>query len=114
MEQKIELEIKMREGTTKLLAACKHQTQALEAAKNLLISNERMTAYMTELQKRKREISKNRFVMQYTCLFFIRFYFIHFSRLNLVLIILFWENTRSASENCQIFGILNHSRYSSM
>ncbi|XKL60026.1 hypothetical protein PGB90_001042 [Kerria lacca] len=59
LEQKIELEIKMREGTTKLLAACKHQTQALEAAKNLLISNERMTAYMTELQKRKREISKN-------------------------------------------------------
>lgn len=45
----------MREGTTKLLAACKHQTQALEAAKSLLISNERMNAYMTELQKRKRE-----------------------------------------------------------
>ncbi|KAK7571827.1 hypothetical protein V9T40_014299 [Parthenolecanium corni] len=59
LEQKIELEIKMREGTTKLLAACKHQTQALEAAKNLLISNERMNAYMTELQRRKREISIN-------------------------------------------------------
>lgn len=50
----------MREGTTKLLAACKHQTQALEAAKNLLISNERMNAYMTELQRRKREISINK------------------------------------------------------
>ncbi|EEB18364.1 rhotekin, putative [Pediculus humanus corporis] len=45
----------MREGTTKLLAACKHRTQSLEAAKNLLTSNERMSAYMSELQKRKKE-----------------------------------------------------------
>lgn len=58
LEQKIELEIKMREGATKLLTACKHQTQALEASKNLVMSNERMTAYLTELQKRKREIPK--------------------------------------------------------
>lgn len=55
LEQKIDLEIKMREGTTKLLAACKHQTQMLEAAKNLLTSNERMSAYMAELQRRKKE-----------------------------------------------------------
>ncbi|XP_069705003.1 rhotekin-like isoform X2 [Periplaneta americana] len=55
LEQKIDLEIKMREGTTKLLAACRHQTQTLEAAKNLLTSNERMSAYMAELQRRKRE-----------------------------------------------------------
>uniref|UniRef100_T1JH77 Uncharacterized protein n=1 Tax=Strigamia maritima TaxID=126957 RepID=T1JH77_STRMM len=53
LEQKIDLEIKMREGTTKLLAACKHPTQTLEAAKSLLTSNERMTAYMAELQQRK-------------------------------------------------------------
>ncbi|KAG8247411.1 septin cytoskeleton organization [Homalodisca vitripennis] len=46
----------MREGTTKLLAACRHQTQTLEAAKNLLTSNERMSAYMAELQRRKREL----------------------------------------------------------
>lgn len=62
----------MREGSTKLLAACNNpktltkgsgitsataaqSTQVLEAAKNLLTSNERMTAYMAELQKRKRE-----------------------------------------------------------
>lgn len=60
MEQKIELEIKMREGTTKLLAACKHQTQILEAAKSLLVSNERMNAYMAELQKRKKETTHAR------------------------------------------------------
>lgn len=53
LEQKIDLEIKMREGTTKLLAACKHPTQSLEAAKSLLTSNQRMSAYMTELQERK-------------------------------------------------------------
>ncbi|XP_064083297.1 rhotekin-like [Macrobrachium nipponense] len=59
LEQRIALEIKMREGTTKLLAACgaqgprSNQPHTLEAAKNLLTSNERMTAYMAELQRRK-------------------------------------------------------------
>ena len=43
----------MREGTTKLLAACKHSNQTLEAAKSLLTSNERMVAYMSELQRRR-------------------------------------------------------------
>ncbi|KAK7792094.1 hypothetical protein R5R35_010717 [Gryllus longicercus] len=55
LEQKIDLEIKMREGSTKLLAACRHQAQTLEAAKNLLTSNERMSAYMAELQRRKKD-----------------------------------------------------------
>ncbi len=45
---------------------------------------------------------------------FIRFYFIHFSKLNSISIILFWENTGSASENYQVFEILNHSFYFSM
>lgn len=53
LEQKIDLEIKMREGTTKLLAVCQHRPQSLEAAKSLLTSNERMSAYMAELQRRK-------------------------------------------------------------
>lgn len=56
LEQKIDLEIKMREGTTKLLAACRHQATTLEAAKSLLTSNERMSAYMAELQRRRREL----------------------------------------------------------
>ncbi|XP_033125406.1 rhotekin-2-like isoform X1 [Anneissia japonica] len=53
IQQKIDLEIKMREGTAKLLAACKRETQSLEAAKSLLMSNARVMAYMSELQKRK-------------------------------------------------------------
>lgn len=59
MEQKIDLEIKMREGTTKLLAACKHSNQALEAAKSLLTSNERMNSYMIELQKRRTPVKSS-------------------------------------------------------
>ncbi|KAE8752968.1 hypothetical protein FOCC_FOCC000314 [Frankliniella occidentalis] len=54
LEQKIDVEIRMREGTTRLLAACRHQTQTLEAAKSLHTSNERMSAYMAELQRRRR------------------------------------------------------------
>ncbi|XP_041476471.1 rhotekin-like isoform X2 [Lytechinus variegatus] len=53
MQQKIDLEIKMREGTRKLLAACKREAQSLEAAKNLLTSNVRVLSYMSELQRRK-------------------------------------------------------------
>ncbi|XP_786885.3 rhotekin isoform X1 [Strongylocentrotus purpuratus] len=53
MQQKIDLEIKMREGTRKLLVACKREAQSLEAAKNLLTSNVRVLSYMSELQRRK-------------------------------------------------------------
>ncbi|XP_076472015.1 rhotekin-like isoform X2 [Babylonia areolata] len=53
LQQKIDHEIKMREGTTKLLAASKHPNQLLEAARSLLCSNTRIIAYMTELQRRK-------------------------------------------------------------
>ncbi|XP_020288436.1 rhotekin-2-like isoform X2 [Pseudomyrmex gracilis] len=58
LEQKIEVEIKMREGSTRLLAAAKHRAQSLEAAKALLTSNERMSVYMAELQTRRRESVK--------------------------------------------------------
>lgn len=57
LEQKIDVEIRIREGTTKLLAACQHPSQALEAAKTLQTSNERMNAYTTELQLRKHDPS---------------------------------------------------------
>ncbi|XP_074640319.1 rhotekin-like [Tubulanus polymorphus] len=53
LQQKIDIEIKMRDGTAKLLAASKHPVQLLEAAKSLLTSNTRVLAYMSELQKRK-------------------------------------------------------------
>ncbi|XP_026827360.1 rhotekin-2 isoform X2 [Ooceraea biroi] len=58
LEQKIEVEIKMREGSARLLAAAKHRAQSLEAAKALLTSNERMSVYMAELQSRRRELLK--------------------------------------------------------
>lgn len=64
LEQKIEVEIKMREGSARLLAAAKHRAQSLEAAKALLTSNERMSVYMAELQSRRREsIKKPWFVL---------------------------------------------------
>ncbi|XP_037087322.1 rhotekin-like isoform X2 [Pollicipes pollicipes] len=53
LEQKIDVEIKIREGSSRLLAACKHPQQSLEAAKTLLTSNERMASYLTELQCRR-------------------------------------------------------------
>lgn len=62
MEQKIEVEIKMREGSARLLAAARHRAQSLEAARALLTSNERMSAYMAELQRRKKEpVNKSRY-----------------------------------------------------
>ena len=53
LEQKIDVEIKIREGSSRLLAACKHPQQSLEASKTLLTSNERMASYLSELQRRK-------------------------------------------------------------
>ena len=64
MQQKIDYEIKMREGTARLLAASKHPTQLLEAAKNLLTSNTRIVTYMAELQRRKAaEVLGNKLVL---------------------------------------------------
>ena len=60
----MDYEIKMRDGTAKLLAASKNPHQMLEAAKNLFTSNNRMLAYMSELQQRKTDevMNTNRFV----------------------------------------------------
>lgn len=43
----------MREGTAKLLAACKHMNQSLEAAKSLLTSDTRLAEFRNELALRK-------------------------------------------------------------
>lgn len=59
----------MREGSARLLAAAKHRAQSLEAAKALLISNERMSVYMAELQSRRRESIKKPWLVL-TCIFF--------------------------------------------
>ncbi|XP_076630949.1 rhotekin isoform X1 [Colletes latitarsis] len=55
LKQKIELEVKMKEGSSRLLAAARHPAQSLEAARALLTSSKRMTAYMAELQHRTRD-----------------------------------------------------------
>ncbi|XP_067939495.1 rhotekin-2-like [Watersipora subatra] len=55
--QKIDHEMRMRDGSAKMLAAAKHTLQQLEAAKALHTSNCRMEAYMEHLQlKNSREI----------------------------------------------------------
>ncbi|XP_054718580.1 rhotekin-2-like [Uloborus diversus] len=53
LEQRIELELRMQEGTQKLLSACRYQLQSLEAVKSLLTSDERIRACAGELQRRK-------------------------------------------------------------
>lgn len=53
LQSKIDHEVRMRDGTAKLLAASKQPAQLLEAARTLLTSNARMLAYMGELQRRK-------------------------------------------------------------
>ncbi|XP_061119003.1 rhotekin-like isoform X1 [Conger conger] len=53
IQKKIDHEIRMRDGTCRLLAACTQKDQALEAAKSLLTCNARILAYMSELQRMK-------------------------------------------------------------
>ncbi|UYV68494.1 RTKN2 [Cordylochernes scorpioides] len=52
LEEKLSLEMKMKEGTTRLLAACRHTDQTLAAVKSLLTSDIRLAAYRTELHRR--------------------------------------------------------------
>nr|XP_034193746.1 rhotekin-2-like [Osmia lignaria] len=52
LQRKIELEVKIKEGSSRLLAAAQHPGQSLEAARALFTSNERMSTYMTELEHR--------------------------------------------------------------
>jgi hypothetical protein len=55
IQEKINYEIKMREGTVKLLEACHEQSQALEGAKNLLTINARIIALMSLLQRNRKQ-----------------------------------------------------------
>lgn len=58
MERKVGVEIQIRDGSAKLLAAARHRTQSLEAARALFISNEKMSMYLKELQRRKKHSSE--------------------------------------------------------
>ncbi|CAM2117464.1 unnamed protein product [Caretta caretta] len=54
-QEKIDFEIRMREGICKLLAVSTQKDQVLHAVKNLMVCNARILAYKTELQKQKEE-----------------------------------------------------------
>ena len=47
------MEVRVAEGITKVLNACRRPEQALEAGKSFLASNARLNAYMLEMQTRK-------------------------------------------------------------
>ena len=59
MEQKIGVEMKIREGCMKLVTACSQggaasdDARAMEASKGLLVSHLRMEALVAELQRRR-------------------------------------------------------------
>uniref|UniRef100_A0A673BVA4 Rhotekin 2a n=1 Tax=Sphaeramia orbicularis TaxID=375764 RepID=A0A673BVA4_9TELE len=57
IQQKLDFEMRMREGAYKLLLACSKRQQVLNASKNLLTCNARIKAYLTQLQKKKEEFS---------------------------------------------------------
>lgn len=57
IQEKLDFEIRMREGAYKLLLACSKREQVLNASKNLLTCNARIKAYLTQLQKKSEEQS---------------------------------------------------------
>lgn len=55
IQEKLDFEMRMREGAYKLLLACSKREQVLNASKNLLTCNARIKAYLTQLQKKNEE-----------------------------------------------------------
>lgn len=55
IQEKLDFEIRMREGAYKLLLACSKRQQVLDASKNLLTCNARIKAYLAQLQKKSEE-----------------------------------------------------------
>ncbi|NXB03896.1 RTKN2 protein, partial [Cnemophilus loriae] len=55
IQEKINFEVRMREGICKLLAASTQKEQLLRAVKNLMVCNARIRAYRAELQGREEE-----------------------------------------------------------
>uniref|UniRef100_A0A8C5TUL4 Rhotekin-2 n=1 Tax=Malurus cyaneus samueli TaxID=2593467 RepID=A0A8C5TUL4_9PASS len=68
IQEKINFEVRMREGICKLLAASTQKEQLLRAVKNLMVCNARIRAYRAELQGRKEEPSpENRTKVRMAC-----------------------------------------------
>lgn len=55
IQEKINFEIRMREGICKLLAVSTQKDQLLQVVKNLMVCNARILAYRAELQKQPGE-----------------------------------------------------------
>ncbi|XP_047208517.1 rhotekin-2 isoform X1 [Girardinichthys multiradiatus] len=55
IQEKLDFEMRMREGAYKLLLACSKRKQVLNASKNLLTCNARIKAYLAQLQRKKGE-----------------------------------------------------------
>lgn len=55
VQEKLDFEMRMREGAYKLLLACSKREQVLNASKNLLTCNARIKAYLAQLQKKKEQ-----------------------------------------------------------
>ncbi|EPQ07078.1 Rhotekin-2 [Myotis brandtii] len=57
IQEKIDLEIRMRQGIWKLLSLSTQKDQILHAVKNLMVCNARIMAYTSELQKLEEQIA---------------------------------------------------------
>uniref|UniRef100_H0VXB6 Rhotekin-2 n=1 Tax=Cavia porcellus TaxID=10141 RepID=H0VXB6_CAVPO len=57
IQEKIDLEIRIREGIWKLLSLSTQKDQVLHAVKNLMVCNARIVAYTSELQKLEKQIA---------------------------------------------------------
>ncbi|XP_024417201.2 rhotekin-2 [Desmodus rotundus] len=57
IQEKIDLEIRMRQGIWKLLSLSTQRAQVLHAVKNLMVCNARIVAYTSELQKLEERIA---------------------------------------------------------
>ncbi|XP_041889331.1 rhotekin-2 isoform X3 [Corvus kubaryi] len=66
IQEKINFEVRMREGICKLLAASTQKEQLLRAVKNLMVCNARIRAYRAELQGPKEEPSPGRTEEQFS------------------------------------------------
>ncbi|MBN3304385.1 RTKN2 protein, partial [Amia calva] len=60
IQEKIDFEVRMREGAYKLLVASTQRDQILSASKNLMTCHTRILGYMTEVQKKKEEHNMKR------------------------------------------------------
>ncbi|XP_057174740.1 rhotekin-2-like [Ursus arctos] len=57
IQEKIDLEIRMREGIWKILSLSTQKDQILHAVKNLMVCNARIMAYTSELQKLEEQVA---------------------------------------------------------